>query len=613
VFALAYANGGYDPSTRSVVALAVWWAIGLGLVFRLIPLSPPPKAAVVVGALLAGYAALALASTAWSPSAEDAFAEFNRATLLLGIFVLGVVGSRRNTLPAWLDGLAAGVVGVAIVALTSRFFPASFGSRGLADFLPSFHVRLTFPVGYWNGLAILCALSVPLLLRRAVTDAHPVVRGLAVAPLPALAAVIFLASSRGGVATAATGALAFVLLTPRRWPAAFSLLVGGAGSAAAVLVLHERDELVNGPLDAPVVDDQGRTAALLVVLVCAACGALYGALAAGSSRVDAPPALGRAAAALAALVAVGAVVAFDPVARFEEFREPPSSSPTEDFVQRHLTSAGGSGRWQFWTAAADQWREHRLAGEGAGSYESWWAREGSLSLFVRDAHSLYLETLGELGVLGLVLLAGALLVALGEGVRRTRAGPVDSRSAAAAAAALVAAFAIAAAIDWMWELTVVSAVAMLALGLLVGPATAASELRPRPPAAVGVAVVAVAWVIVCAQALALLSQVQLERSDRAAADGDAAAALRHARAAQSIQPWAAAPHLQEALVEERVGRLARAQRALDDAIDRDGANWRLWLTRSRIETKAGEVTAARRSLARARSLNPRSPIFADPS
>ena len=44
---------------------------------------------------------------------------------------------------------------------------------------------------------------------------------------------------------------------------------------------------------------------------------------------------------------------------------------------------------------------------GAGSYQSWWSEHASLPLFVRDAHSLWLETLAELGVVGLLLLATA--------------------------------------------------------------------------------------------------------------------------------------------------------------------------------------------------------------
>ena len=61
-------------------------------------------------------------------------------------------------------------------------------------------------------------------------------------------------------------------------------------------------------------------------------------------------------------------------------------------------------------------------GRGAGSYESWWSEHGTLATFVKDAHSLYLQTLGELGVVGLVLLLTALTAGATAGIARLRVG-----------------------------------------------------------------------------------------------------------------------------------------------------------------------------------------------
>ena len=46
----------------------------------------------------------------------------------------------------------------------------------------------------------------------------------------------------------------------------------------------------------------------------------------------------------------------------------------------------------------DQWKEYPLGGEGAGSYEHWWSQHASFTYFLKDAHSLYLEVLGEASV-----------------------------------------------------------------------------------------------------------------------------------------------------------------------------------------------------------------------
>src|SRR5205823_5057691 len=111
--------------------------------------------------------------------------------------------------------------------------------------------------------------------------------------------------------------------------------------------------------------------------------------------------------AAAILAAIVTVVALHPVRRLDDFRRMPGSQSAQS-AGSHLLSTSGTGRWQLWTAAVEQFRTRPVVGQGAGSYEQWQTRHGTLGEFVQDAHSLYLQTLGELGVVGLVLLAGVL-------------------------------------------------------------------------------------------------------------------------------------------------------------------------------------------------------------
>lgn len=60
---------------------------------------------------------------------------------------------------------------------------------------------------------------------------------------------------------------------------------------------------------------------------------------------------------------------------------------------------------------------------------------------------------------------------------------------------------------------------------------------------------------------------------------------------------------------EQRGDLPAARRSVRDALENDRQDWRLWLISARIETKLGDIDAAQRSLAEARRLNPRSPLF----
>jgi tetratricopeptide (TPR) repeat protein len=269
------------------------------------------------------------------------------------------------------------------------------------------------------------------------------------------------------------------------------------------------------------------------------------------------------------------------------------------------------------------WKEFEtepLHGRGAGSYEAWWARHGKIPGFVQDAHSLYVETLGELGVVGLALLVltfGSGFVVAG---RRLLRASGDQRVALAAATASFFAYAVGAAADWMWELTIVSLVALVCLGLMVGPATALTpRLRPVEPAepaprprlyryGMGVAVIVAGWLAICAIAVPFMAGARLSDSQRAARRGDLATAVRAALDARSIQPWSSAPYQQIALLNEEAGNYKSAASWIRRALRRDVSDWRLWLARTRIEAEAGNVAAARRSVRMCRKLNPRSPL-----
>lgn len=632
VFALALDGGGYGVTTRNSLAIGILWTLALAIALVIWPLARPPRAAVAAGALLAGLAAWTAISIGWSDSAEKAFAEFNRTSLYLAVFGLVVVAAARGSARRWSDGLAIGIVATALLALTSRLLPDLVGGDDVFRFLPGADDRLSYPVDYWNGLGIFVALGFPLVLRGATFARAHVARGLAVASIPAMVAVIYLTSSRGGAAAALIGTLVFGALTGRRLAALGALGCASAGAALVIGILEARPNLVDGPLGSAAAISQGKSAAVLIVLACALTGVAY---ALGSrylprprTRVGTKAKLGLAMACIAVVVA--GIVATDPVKRFDTFKAVPSKQgvPQGGYTQSHLLSGGGSGRWQFWQAAVDEFQTRPLTGRGAGSYEAWWTQHASFSYFVRDAHSLYVETLGELGLIGFALL----ILFLGSGVAATafrlRGAGAAERASIAALAGVLAAYALGTGIDWMWELTVVTVVAIAALALLVGPATMIAPRRAvsspdatendgrrrarRRGASVlprAVIVVAALSLIGC-QLVPLLAHTNIRQSQQAAANGDGAAALSDALQAKSLQPWAASPYLQIALVQEQSGNLAGARASIRRAIEKDGSDWRLLLVSARLDVKAGFVAEARRSLRKAERLNPRSPLLA---
>jgi hypothetical protein len=321
------------------------------------------------------------------------------------------------------------------------------------------------------------------------------------------------------------------------------------------------------------------------------------------------------AAAVVVVIVLGGLVAVDAPAQFDAFRTSPVTAGSPETLRAHFLSSSSSGRWQLWASAIDEFETAPIGGRGAGSYESWWAEHGTLPVFVRNAHSLYLETLAELGLVGLLLLAAFVVGSLALGVSMVARTSTRFRYQPAAPLAVVVAFGFAAALDWVWQLPAIGAVAVACAALLAGAASEgpAPEGTREPllsPRAVSV-VTAVVLLPLCALAvLDAVTQLRLVESEHAAARGDGGAAISEAQAARALQPWSAAPLLRLALAEERYGSLQVARTAIEEAVRKDAADWRLHLIASRLQAKAGDVEAAARSLDAARSLNPRSPLFA---
>jgi O-antigen ligase len=134
-----------------------------------------------------------------------------------------------------------------------------------------------------------------------------------------------------------------------------------------------------------------------------------------------------------------------------------------------LTSPGQADSWLgrrpgYWRAALSEYRAHPALGDGAGAFGRYWLQHPSADPGVqgtRDAHSLYIETLAELGPVGLALL----LVALGAPLA---ALPRARSPAVPAAAGAYVAYLVHAGVDWDWEMPAVTLAALLcAAGVLV--------------------------------------------------------------------------------------------------------------------------------------------------
>jgi O-antigen ligase len=164
----------------------------------------------------------------------------------------------------------------------------------------------------------------------------------------------------------------------------------------------------------------------------------------------------------AGLVAGGAGEVSDAFDRFKSREE-----TTETSRSGQLLDLSSSGRYQFWESSVDAFETKPLTGIGPGTFEFWWSREGLYPGFVRDAHSLYFESLAELGIVGFLLVAAFVLSVLIIGVARVLRGPEIQRLPMAAAVASCLAFAVAALVDWVWELSVIPIIFLILSAVLI--------------------------------------------------------------------------------------------------------------------------------------------------
>jgi hypothetical protein len=500
---LAFDAGGFHPVSwnRAFVALA---ALALLLVL-LAPVERPGRFATATILALALLTAWTAASWFWSDSPALAPLEAQRTALYLLTAVVTVLAGRRVPLAYVCGGVLAAVSAAALWNLALRLAPDVSGRGALRTDIG----QLADPIGYANGLALLAAMGILLALGLRYT-----------APLLVpLAATIALQESNGALLALGAGTLAYAWASQRFARVA---ALGVLPAVGALLVAREHGVVSPDPANLLAAAHPGhRLLLVLAVLTVLQAGLLFGRLPVGP-RVP----------AVAVLVLVVAGLIVTPFA----FRS-------------HERTA-------YWSVAVREARESPVLGSGAGTFVDWWLRLRNEPRSTQEAHSLYLETLAELGPLGLAMLIAALAFPIAAAWRLRHPSLLG---------ALVA-YAAGAAVDFHWELAAVTVPAiLLGASACVHADTPRGVLR-RAYAVPPLAVLAVAGVLALA-------------GNTAIARGDGSRAVRFAPF--SAEAW------------KLRGDYRRA-------VELDPNDWSAW--RSLAEHSTGKARAS--ALAEARRLNP---------
>lgn len=456
---LAFQRGGTQPDDQLRAAAVAFFVLGVLSLAAPWPLVRSRYGLFAAGALSA-LAAWTWLSIGWARIEIRAANDAGRVALYAAAFAAALIAMRsplvRRAAP-WV--LLGGITAASVYGLGTRLLPDVFE----AEVFGNAGARLSHPITYWNGLGMLTGTGVLLGVAGAAErgGAPRWMRSVACALVVPCGFACYLTLSRGSFVAVFAGLVVLALMRPRAatvLTAACALVPVGV----LVVVLQGLDQVRATPSASPVQSSQGELAALLVVAAAVVAGAAFALLAPrldGLRRAWRPSFRLAAGLALASVVAI--LVATVAISYASEQSEELSTGTSR--VTEAKTFRG-----PYWEVALGAFADHPLGGVGSGSFLVEWRRENVVPRGAFDAHSLYFETLGELGLVGGLLLAVMIAATALGVVAAARGAPRDP--VLPAAAAVLAAFAVHAGVDWDWEQPAVTLpVLLLAAAALVRP------------------------------------------------------------------------------------------------------------------------------------------------
>ncbi len=599
-------QGGYFPTSFGWSALGL---LGVALVWLLAGgVTDAGRRDVLFLAALLAFTAWVGLSITWSIDPAQSVLELERGLVVVAGCGAFLVLARKVALP-WLGlALLAAVSAICAYSLWTRLLPNA------ATFAPNDPIsgyRLSDPVGYWNALAAFAVIGILIALGY-VTEPRAALgaRMLGALSLTVLSLTLYFTFSRGAWLALAAGAIVALVVTPHRVRFVIAFSVFAILPAVAVLLASRSKALVDQHVLLADASREGRHLGLAVIGLALAGAFIVVPAVAWVERHVALAARAHRALAAALLICASAVLAFalvrggGPLAvakrGYDSFMTtaPPKALQTADLNSR-LFNVNGNGRARMWAVAIDAVRGHWLLGRGAGSFQRTWTESPSANEVVRDAHSLYVETLSELGIVGLVLLSVVLLTPVVVAVRMRKVPLVPAILGA------YVAFLAHNAIDWDWELSGIALSGLLAgCLLLVAGRDGGERAAPRAGrlAASGAVVAMAAFALV-----AVIGNGALARAQTATAAKRYSLAVSDAALARTWMPWSSEPvkALGEAQFDQ--GEVAAASASFSSAVSVDRGDWQAWLDLAATVSGA----ARRRAVAEAKALYPTSPEVAE--
>ncbi|MBA3807980.1 MAG: O-antigen ligase family protein [Solirubrobacterales bacterium] len=667
-FATFYAKGGLNLESMTSTEIALTLAAGLVSAGALLA-GPRGRPLYGLGtlSLLIAFAGLTTLSVVWSVQPDSSWHDAGRMLAYTGLFgaALALARLAPERWPALLGGLVLAALVVCGYALLTKVFPA-----GLAP--SNIYARLEEPFGYWNAIGLAAAMgAICCLWLGSRRSGHALLSALAYPAMGLMLLTLTLAYSRGALAAFAVGLVAWFCLVPLRLRGAAVLIVGALGAGALAAWDFSTHALSSEKV--ALADRVGAghelgalTLAMLVALALVGLGIGF----ATSRRAPSLALRRRAGAVLLALIVL-AVLAFagalahsqrgfgGSISHAFDALTNPNAKPPSNTPDR--LTAVASVRARYWKEALQVFEAHPVLGSGAEGYATAHLRYRTETLSVRHAHGFVVQTLADLGLVGLAL-ALALLIAwmLAAGrsthpfnrrwsvwipwqrssgqtpgwrrieQRELRRYPPE-RIGMLSLLCVVIVFGMHSLIDWTWYVPGNACVALLCAGWLAGRgplrSVRAVELEPAPLShvpdpesgrwarrahSVGPLRGALAALAIVAALLAAFSEWQPQRSEEARQEAldlladKPAAADAAARRAVSRDPLSAEAMFTLADVQSFSGDMRAARVTLQKAVRLQPSNPKTWLELGRFDLAANRAKPALSELKAAIYLNPES-------
>jgi O-antigen ligase/polysaccharide polymerase Wzy-like membrane protein len=604
-------EGGFNKVTWMPATLLL--AVALLICLAVLPRPRPGRLALAAVLLLTAYGAFCLLSMLWAGQEELAWDAGNRTLLYAIVLALCSLWPLRGRSGAvLLGGYGLAIAAIALIELLR----VAGADQGIQFFEEG---RLAEPVGYANAnVALWMSGLLPCVILAGRREVPPALRGLMLGGAGILGGAALLGQSRGWLFALPLAVLVALLVVPGRGR---TIAAFGAVSLALVAALQPILEVYDDwhPFRPPGDDYDAALRAILLVGVALVVVGTVAALVDRRTQLSERSARRISAATVAALAAAGvvavagyAVVERSPLSAtsdaWNDFRHG-GNSPTGR--SNRLTAGFSTYRWDYWVVAWDEFKDAPLVGAGADNFSRAYRDKGHSRQTPRYPHSTVMVALSETGLIGALLLFGALIAALLAALR----GPRRAGLAGVATGAGVLVFAywfLHSSVDWLWEFPGLAGAALAALGIAgavrrgLSDDEATSEagypvLAPRAALAIGLAGAVLL-------ALSIVPPWFSEREQRRGievAASDPSGAIRHFERAADWNPLTPVPYKAAAIVEIRRRDFDAATRQWRRAIDRDPDDSTPWLYLGAIASAEGRKQDALRLVEKANRLAPR--------